>query len=98
VSNGTGHILDMINRLKQNRVILPSYKAKFKENNRTTIYSERVKVKQPHFKKVSKEKLREIKKQIRTRAKSEYKKEVIIYMISVALALVMLALLLIWLN
>ena len=60
--------------------------------------AERVKVKQPHFKKVSKEKLREIKKQIRTRAKSEYKKEVIIYMISVALALVMLALLLIWLN
>lgn len=91
MSYGAGHILDMINRLKQNRAIRPSNKAKFKEHNRETIYSKRRKIK---FKTVPKEKLEEIKKQIRARAKSERKKEAIFYLASVALVLVMLALML----
>ena len=72
MSYGAGHILDMINRLKQNRAIRPSNKAKFKEHNRETIYSKRRKIK---FKTVPKEKLEEIKNQIRARAKSERKKK-----------------------
>ena len=91
MSYGAGHILDMINRLKQNRAIRPSNKAKFKEHNRETIYSKRRKIK---FKTVPKEKLEEIKIQIRARAKSERKKEAIFYLASVALVLVMLALML----
>lgn len=95
MSYGAGHILDMINRLKQNRAIRPSNKAKFKEHNRETIYSKRRKIK---FKTVPKEKLEEIKNQIRARAKSERKKEAIFYLASVALVLVMLALMLLWFN
>lgn len=95
MGNGAGHILDMINRLKQNRAIRPSNKAKFKEHNRETIYSKRRKIK---FKTVPKEKLEEIKNQIRARAKSERKKEAIFYLASVALVLVMLALMLLWFN
>ena len=91
MGNGAGHILDMINRLKQNRAIRPSNKAKFKEHNRETIYSKRRKIK---FKTVPKEKLEEIKNQIRARVKSERKKEAIFYLASVALVLVMLALML----
>ena len=91
MGNGAGHILDMINRLKQNRAIRPSNKAKFKEHNRETIYSKRRKIK---FKTVPKEKLEEIKNQIRARAKSERKKEAIFYLASVALVLLMLALML----
>jgi len=34
-----GHVFDMINRMKQNRAQRPSNRAKFKENNRTLIYS-----------------------------------------------------------
>ena len=95
MSYGAGHILDMINRLKQYRAIRPSNKAKFKEHNRETIYSKRRKIK---FKTVPKEKLEEIKNQIRARAKSERKKEAIFYLASVALVLVMLALMLLWFN
>lgn len=91
MGNGAGHILDMINRLKQNREMRPSNKAKFKEHNRETIYSKRRKIK---FKTVPKEKLEEIKNQIRARAKSERKKEAIFYLASVALVLLMLALML----
>lgn len=95
MGNGAGHILDMINRLKQNRAMRPSNKAKFKENNRETIYSKRRKIK---FKTVPKEKLEEIKNQIRAQAKSERKKEAIFYLASVALVLVMLTLILLWFN
>ena len=91
MSHGAGHILDMINRLKQNRAIRPSNKSKFKEHNRETIYSKRRKIK---FKTVPKEKLEEIKNQIRARAKSERKKEAIFYLASVVLVLLMLALML----
>ena len=95
MSHGAGHILDMINRLKQNRAIRPSNKAKFKEHNRETIYSKRRKIK---FKTVPKEKLEEIKNQIRAQAKSEKKKEAIIYLAFAAFVLAILALMLLWFN
>lgn len=91
MSHGAGHILDMINRLKQNRAIRPSNKAKFKEHNRETTYSKRRKIK---FKTVPKEKLEEIKNQIRSQAKSEKKKEAIIYLAFAAFVLAILALIL----
>ncbi len=95
MSHGAGHILDMINRLKQNRAIRPSNKAKFKEHNRETIYSKRRKIK---FKTVPKEKLEKIKNRIRAQVKSEKKKEAIIYLACIAFVLAMLALILLLLN
>jgi len=40
MSHGAGHILDMINRMKQNRALRSSNKQKFKGNNRGIINSE----------------------------------------------------------
>ena len=38
---GAGHVLDMINRMKQNRALRPSNRSKFKENNRDEIKGSR---------------------------------------------------------
>ena len=40
MSHGAGHILDMINRMKQNRALRPTNRQKFKGNNRGIINSE----------------------------------------------------------
>lgn len=62
MSHGAGHILDMINRLKQNRALRPSNRQKFKERNRNIIHTGQHKVKD---KKISAKELAVIKKQKR---------------------------------
>jgi len=58
MSSGAGHIIDMNNLLKQNRSQRTSNKAKFRENNRNTIYSKNdSKSEKLNFKTISKEKL-----------------------------------------
>ena len=77
--SGAGHVQDMNNRLRQNRAQRPSKRTKFKEHNRDNMYSSSgYKHQTLKFKTVSKEKLAEIKKQIRKRAKKERKKEWIV--------------------
>ena len=75
---GAGHVLDMINRMKQNRAQKPSNRSKFKGKNRDSIYSSKNK-NELTFKTVSEEELDKIKKQIRKDAKTNQKKEFVIY-------------------
>ncbi|RCS28534.1 hypothetical protein DUT90_00030 [Polaribacter sp. WD7] len=87
---GAGHVLDMINRMKQNRAQRPSNRSKFKENNRDGIYSSDKKSRQPNFKTVPEKELIEIKNRIRERAKTEQKKERIIIGISILFGIISL--------
>lgn len=93
-----GHTLDMIKRMKQNRAQRPSNRAKFKEINRTMIYSKNSELNPLQFKSVSEEELKEIKEQIRKRAKIAQKKERIFYVISTTCLLVIIIWILIWMN
>lgn len=93
-----GHTLDMIHRMKQNRAQRPSNRAKFKENNRNLIYSKDSKSNPLQFKIVSEKELKEIKKQIRKRAKIAQKKERIFYGISITCVLVIVIWILMWMN
>ena len=95
---GAGHVMDMINRMKQNRAQRPSNRSKFKENNREGIYSSDKKSRQPNFKTVSEKELTEIKNRIRERAKVEQKKERIIIGILVLLGIISLIGILLWMK
>ncbi|WP_148232077.1 hypothetical protein [Maribacter sp. HTCC2170] len=59
--SGSGHLQDMNNRIRQNRPQPPSKRPKFKDHNRESIYSQGDKYKGTKFKKVSEDKLAEIK-------------------------------------
>ncbi|SFS67852.1 hypothetical protein SAMN04487906_1302 [Zhouia amylolytica] len=77
MSFGAGHIQDMINRMKQNRSLRPSARAKFKDYNRAVIYGDGET--QLQFKTVSREKLIQIKKNIQQRARIDRRRELIVY-------------------
>ncbi|PID71245.1 MAG: hypothetical protein CR985_00810 [Flavobacteriales bacterium] len=98
MSYGAGHIMDMINRMKQNRAQRPSNRLKFKENNRNRIYSSDKESQQPIFKTVPEKELIEIKKRIRKRAKAEQKKERIVFGVLILFGIILLIVILIWLN
>ena len=97
MSHGAGHMLDAINRMKQNRKLRPSNRMKFKENNRDVIYSSIAdkKSKQTNFKTVSEDKLNEIKLRILEYAKTERKKEYVLFGIIFVCELIALILILI---
>ncbi|MFD2697002.1 hypothetical protein ACFSQ0_03285 [Mesonia sediminis] len=98
MSYGSGHIMDMISRMKQNRKLRPSNRNKFKENNRQSIHSTAGGQEKPFFKKIAPDKLKQIKAQIQFKAKRQRKKERLIYgvfYICFALALIRL---LVWLH
>ena len=68
-----GHVLDMINRSKQNRAQRPSQRRKFKDyGNNGIIITE--KTKRPKFKVVSDSELKSIKEKIKISAKEEQRK------------------------
>ena len=95
---GAGHVMDMINRMKQNRAQRPSNRSKFKENNRDGIYSSDKKSPKPNFKTVPEKELIEIKNWIRKRAKTEQKKERIIIGIFILFGIISLIGILLWLK
>jgi len=95
---GAGHVMDMINRMKQNRAQRPSNRSKFKENNRDGIHSSDKKSRRPNFKTVPEKELTEIKNQIRERAKAEQKKERVIFAIVIIGFVIILIGVLKWLN
>ncbi len=97
MSNGAGHIIDMINRMKQNRSQLSSKRSKFKANNREGIYSS-TKKQQPKFKTLSEEELNERKKEILKQAKKERKKELLSVGILTFCVLIFILLVAIWLS
>lgn len=95
---GAGHIMDMINRMKQNRAQRPSTRAKFKENNREAIYTTRKKEVKPYFKTVSKEKLTLIKHSIRRSASKQHTKERLYFRVFIACCFILTIILLLWLK
>ncbi|QLE00848.1 hypothetical protein HX109_04430 [Galbibacter sp. BG1] len=87
---GAGHVLDMINRMKQNRAQRPSQKAKFDTKN--TGYS-RTDFKCPKYVELSPEKLKAFQLKIRTQAHREKRKEHILFAAFGFIGLVLLLLL-----
>jgi hypothetical protein len=87
MSYGAGHVLDMINRMKQNRAMRPSKRSKFKENNREGIHATTPIYERPNFRTVSKEQLDSVKKQIQARAAVDRIKERIIYIICITVVI-----------
>jgi hypothetical protein len=78
MSGGAGHIMDMNNRMRQNRSMKSSNKQKFKSNNRDLDFK-KGNSKKLEFKKVSDKELERIKFKIRQKAKAERKREKIIF-------------------
>ena len=70
---GSGHVLDMIKRSKQNRAQRPSQRRKFKDyGNKGLIVTDATK--RPQFKTVSDSELKSIKDNIKVSAKKEQRK------------------------
>ena len=87
MTGGAGHVRDMQNRARQNRSLRASQKDKFKASSRDLIYS-KGKSEKWKFKDISKEKLDEIKKNIRKKARKERKRERIIILIIVLIIII----------
>ncbi len=85
---GAGHIMDMNNRMKQNRSMKNSQKEKFKLHNKDLVF--KGDTKKLEFKQVPEKELQRIKFEIRQRAKAERKREMLIF-IAVLLLLAVLA-------
>jgi hypothetical protein len=90
MSFGAGHVQDMNNRLKQNRANKPSNRAKFKGNNREGIYSEKYQSGNFRFHEVPKEKLEQIKENIRLKSRIEKHKQIKTLIISLIITLIIL--------
>ena len=73
--SSAGHILDMINRMKRNRSLLPSKRQKFKGNNRETIYSGTDGQDKVIFKEFPKEQVDKVVNQIKQDFKAKRRKE-----------------------
>jgi len=96
MSYGAAHVMDMINRMKQNRAMRPSSRAKFKENsnsNSSTLEGEK-----PNFKVVSDKELEKIKIKIRAEAKVERRKLTVFYAIFIGISLFLIIGILVWTN
>lgn len=73
--SSAGHILDMINRIKQNKTLRK--RKKFKENNRKNSYSEKMATATEYdFPAVSAAALERIKVRIRRNAKANHRKSI----------------------
>lgn len=78
--SGAGHVMDMNNRMKQNRAQRSSKRAKFKDNCRDGIYSKSgISQNRTTFNSVSEEELTETIEKIRKRAHLEQNRERIKY-------------------
>ncbi|APQ18089.1 hypothetical protein [Maribacter hydrothermalis] len=75
--SSAGHILDAINRIKQNRALRASKRQKFKGSNRESIYSGADQTQKVVFKKVPKEKAQAVIKKIRQDFKLKRKRDII---------------------
>lgn len=84
MSYGAGHIIDMINRMKQNRSMLSSKRQKFKSKNREGIYSETKKGKQVKDHSLTEEELNQLKKEIAKRTQEEHRR---VWIISIVIVL-----------
>lgn len=94
---GAGHVLDMVNRMKQNRSIRPSNRKKFKDN-RESIHSGSKHSSKLSFKKVSIEQLNKVKEKIRSEAALRRRKERFIYVLGFLIAFFVIFFIIKWIN
>ena len=80
MSGGAGHVMDMNNRMRQNRSMKTSNKQKFKSNSQELNFKFG-NVEIIEFKKVSEEALEKIKNEIRLKGKKERKKDRLVFFI-----------------
>jgi hypothetical protein len=64
---GAGHVMDMVNRIKQNHAIRPSNRARFKENQRQAIFENNTQSNVLRFRVFCKLEVAKIKSEIRRR-------------------------------
>ena len=82
MSSGAGHILDMMNRIRQNAALKVSRRDKFKGNNRKGFYSKKEQSKPEYdFPKVSDSELKLIKSKIKKEALKEHRKQLLIWVL-----------------
>ncbi len=87
MSGGAGHLADMNNRMKQNRSIRTSQKSQFKTNiNDSIVLSNKPDI--LNFKKVSNQKLTQVKDKIKKKAKLERKRDRIIIIAGVIVIII----------
>lgn len=96
MSYGAGHILDMIQRMKQNRSLKPSHRNRFKDQLRDGIYVEDTDPERLYFPEVSEEELHRIKLQIRYEALQQRKRERVAYGIAIFVVLLILTFILLY--
>lgn len=96
MSYGAGHILDMIQRMKQNRSLKPSHRNRFKDQLRDGIYVEDTDPERLYFSEVSEEELHRIKLQIRYEALQQRKRERVAYGIAIFVVVIFILLVLLW--
>ena len=79
---GSGHIFDIINRMKANRALRPSNRNKFKSNNREGIYTKNtVSDVTYNFPEISEAEMEKIKTRIREKARKEIRKQRILMLV-----------------
>ncbi len=78
MTGGAGHIMDMNNRMKQNRSMKTSKKEKFKSHSRDVIHSDEKKTKW-NIRRISKVRLDKIRRRIKEKAIWEQKKEKLVF-------------------
>ena len=77
-----GHIMDMLNRIRQNAALKVSRRNKFKGNNRKINFSKKEQSKPEYdFSKVSKVELESIKNKIKEDARIEHKKQYLFWVL-----------------
>lgn len=88
MSYGAGHILDMLQRMKQNRSLMTSKRNRFKNQLRDGIHEEDTDPERLYFPEVSEEELRRIKLKIRYEALQQRKRERAAYEIAIFVVVV----------
>ena len=86
---GAGHIMDMLNRMKQNRAIIPSKRARFKEDVREGIYSKTHRIRRILDREdLTPEEKQRVIQRIRLRAARSRRRDIAIYLIASLITLV----------
>ena len=84
-----GHIMDMMNRIRQNAALKVSRRNKFKDNNRKINFSKKTTTKPEYdFPKVSKSDLEIIKSHIKENALKENKKQLLLLALFVSIVII----------
>jgi hypothetical protein len=96
MSYGAGHIMDMIQRMKQNRSLMASKRNRFKIQLRNGNHVEDTDPERLYFPEVSEEELHRIKLQIRFKALQQRKRERVAYGIAIFVVVVFILLVLLW--